>query len=82
MFLKVPFSVEAVPPEWVLIRIGLVVFPTVGAFESMGTQFIPLCFKMQWVQFFVRLTAPSKFTVVLRFVRSIAFDAFRPLDSA
>jgi len=37
VFLEVPFSVEAVPPEWALIRIGLVVFLTVGAFESMGT---------------------------------------------
>jgi len=82
VFLEVSFSVEAVPPEWALIRISLVVSPTVGVFERMGTQFTPLCFKMQWVQFFVRLAAPPKFTVVLRFVRSITFDAFRPLDSA
>ena len=82
MFLEVPFSVEAVLPEWALIQINLVVSPTVGAFERMGTQFTLLCFKMWWVQFFVHLAAPSKFAVVLRFVRSIAFDAFRPLDSA
>jgi len=76
VFLEVPFSVEAVPPEWALIRIGLVVSPTVGAFERVGTQFIPLCFKMRWVQFFVCLAAPPEFAVVLRFVRFIAFDAF------
>jgi len=78
----VPFSVEVVPPEWALIRIGLVVSPTVGAFERMGTQFTPFCFKMRWVQFFVHLAAPPEFVVVLRFVRSIAFDTFGPLDSA
>jgi len=49
IFLEVPFSVEAVSPEWALIRIGLVVSPTVGVFERMGTQFTLLCFKMQWV---------------------------------
>jgi len=76
VFLEVPFSVEAVPPEWALIQIGLVVSPTVGAFERMGTQFTPLCFKTRWVQFFVYLATPPKFMVVLRFVRSIIFDAF------
>jgi len=81
MFLEVPFSVEVVPPEWALIRISLVVSPTVGAFERMGTQFTSFCFKMQWVQFFVCLAAPPEFAVVLRFVRSIAFDIFRLLDS-
>jgi len=82
MFLKVLFSVEVVPPEWALIQISLVVSPTVGVFEKMGTQFTPLCFKTWWVQFFIHLAAPPEFAVVLRFVRSIAFDAFRPLDSA
>ena len=82
IFLEVPFSVEAVSPEWVLIQISLVVSLTVGAFERIGTQFTLLCFKMQWVQFFIRHAAPPKFAVVLRFVRSIAFDAFWPLDSA
>jgi len=44
MFLEVPFSVEAVPPEWTLIQIGLVVSLIVGAFERIGTWFTPLCF--------------------------------------
>jgi len=82
MFLEVPFSVEVVSPEWALIQIGLVVSLTVGAFERMETWFTPLCFKMQWVQFFVHLAALPEFAVVLRFVRSIAFDAFQLLDSA
>jgi len=77
----VPFSVEVVPPEWALIQISLVVSPTVGVFEKMGTRFTPLCFKTWWVQFFIHLAVPPEFTVVLRFVRSIAFDAFQPLDS-
>jgi len=82
IFLEMPFSVEVVPPEWALVQIGLMVSLTFGAFERMGTWFILLCFEVQWVQFFVHLTAPSKFAVVLRFVRSIAFDAFQALDSA
>ena len=73
-----PFSVEVVPPEWALIQIGLVVSLIVGAFERVGTQFTLLCFKMWWVQFFVCLTAPPEFVIVLRFVRSIAFNAFDP----
>ena len=69
------------PPEWALIWIGLVVSLTVGAFERIGIWFTSLCFNMQWVQFFVCLAVPPEFTVVLRFVRFIAFDAFWPLDS-
>ena len=60
-----PFSIEAVPPEWVLVRIGLVVSPAVGVFEYIGAQFALLCFEMRWVQFFVRLAAPPKFLVIL-----------------
>ena len=80
IFFEMPFSVKAVPLEWALIWIGLVVSPTVGVFERMGTWFTPLCFKMRWVQFFVCLAALPKFMVVLRFVRFIAFDTFRLLD--
>jgi len=72
----VPFSVEVVPPEWALIRIGLVIFPTVGAFERVGAWFTLFFFKTRWVQFFVCLAAPPEFMVVLRFVRPITFDAF------
>jgi len=82
VFLEVPFSVEAVPSEWALIRIGLVLSPTVGVFERVRAWFTPFCFKMRWVQFFICLAAPPEFTVVLRFVRPITFDVFRPLDSA
>jgi len=57
IFLEVLFSVEAVPPEWALIRICLVISPTVGAFERIGARFTPFCFKTWWVQFFVHLAA-------------------------
>ena len=60
-----PFSVEVVPPEWALVRISLVVSPTVGAFERVGAQFALLCFEMRWVQFSVHLAAPPEFPVIL-----------------
>ena len=43
----------------------------------MGTWFTLLCFKTWWVQFFICLAAPPEFVVVLKFVRSIVFDAFQ-----
>jgi len=61
----VPFSVEVVPPEWALVKIGLMIPPTVGIFEQMGAQFPLLCFKTRWIYFFVHFAAPPKFAMIL-----------------
>jgi len=33
VFLLVPFFIELMPPEWALVGVGLVITPTIRAFE-------------------------------------------------
>jgi len=68
VFLLVPFSVESMPPEWALVGVGLVITPTIRAFEQMGAWFIFLCLEARWVCLLICFAAPPKFTVVLGFV--------------
>ena len=48
----------------------------------MGAQFALLGFKPRWVSFRVGFTALSKLSMVLRLVRTIAYDTFGLLDMA
>ena len=82
IFLLVPFSVELMPPEWALVGVGLVITPTIRAFEWVRAWFTFLCLETWWVCLLIRFAAPPKFTVVLGFVWTIALDILGTLDSA
>jgi len=59
-----------------------VIAPTIRAFERVRAWIALLSLETQRVCLFVYFVAPPKFTVVLRFVWAIAFDALGALDSA
>ena len=81
VFLLLPLSVEPVFPEWALDGVGLVIASAIGTFECVRARIAFFGFETRWVRLLVRFAAPPKFSVVFRFVRSVALDAFRPLDS-
>ena len=78
----VPFTVEAMPPKWAVIGVGLVISFTVGALEGVRARFALFGFKSRRVDFSVSFTTPTKFSMMFRFVRPVAFDAFGSLDLA
>jgi len=82
VFLLVPFSVELMPPEWTLVGVGLVIAPTIRAFERVRAWFTFLCLETRWVCPLVCFAVPPKFTVVLRFVWTVALDTLGTLDFA
>ena len=82
IFLLLPLSVESVSPKGTLVWVGLVVSPTVWALERVQTWFSLLCLKFRRVHLLICFAIPSKFAVILRFVRAIIFDALGSLNSA
>ena len=77
----VAFPIESVSPKRTLVGVSLVVAPTVRTFEWVGAWFALLGFQSWWVDLGICLATPTKFSMVFRFVRTIAFDAFGTLDS-
>jgi len=65
----------------ILVGVGLMVALAVRAFEQMRAWFVFLGFQSRWVDFSISLAAPTKFSVMFRFVGTITFDAFGPLNS-
>jgi len=47
----------------------------------VGAWFILLGFQSWWVDLGICLATPTEFSMVIRFVRTVAFDAFGTLDS-
>jgi len=76
----VPFSIEAVLPEWTCSRVCLMFALTIGTLEGVWTQFVFLGFKAWWVSLFIGLVAPAEFMMILWFLGSIALDALWTLD--
>jgi len=77
-----PFSIEAMPPKWADVGVGLVVSYAVGTFERMRAWLALLGFQSRWVNFSISLAAPTEFSVVFGLVGAIAFDALGSLYSA
>jgi len=78
----VPFPIEVVSPKWTNVGVGLVIPFAVRAFERVRARFALLGFQLRWVNFSIGFATSSKFSMVLRLVRAIIFDAFGPLDLA
>jgi len=78
----VPFPVEAMPPKWTVIGVGLVISFAVGALEGVRARLALFGFESRRVDFSVSFITPTEFSMMFRFVRPIAFDAFGSLDSA
>ena len=74
IFLLLPFPVETMFPERAMNRVSLMISPTIRTLEQVGAWFSFLCFKSGRVQFFICLTTPSKFAMVLQFIGAIALD--------
>ena len=60
----------------------MIVPPTIRALEGVRAGFALLYFKTWWICLLIGLITPPKFSVVLRLVRAITFDAFGTLNSA
>ena len=82
ILLLMPLSVETVLPEWTCYWVCLMLSSTIGAFESMWTQFAFFGFEVWRVNFVVGFATPTKFTMVLQLVRSIILYAFWALNPA
>ena len=81
ILLLLPLSVEAVPPEGILIGVSLIVPLTIRTFKEMRVWLTLLYFETRWIHLLIHLVALPKFVVVLRFVRAITFDVFGTLNS-
>jgi len=77
----VPFPVEAMPPKWTVVGVGLVISFAVGALEGVRAWFALFGFKSGGINFSIRFTTPTEFSMMFRFVRPVAFDAFGSLES-
>jgi len=77
----VPFPVEAMPPKWTVIGVGLVISFAVGALEGVRAWFALLGFKSGRINFSISFATPTEFSMMFRFVRPVTFDAFGSLDS-
>jgi len=76
-----PFSIEVMPLKQTDVGVGLVVSFVVGTFEQMGVWLALLGFQSKWVNFSISLAVPTKFSVVFKLVRAIAFDTLGSLYS-
>jgi len=76
-----PFSIEAVSPERALIRVSLMIPLAIQAFEHVRAWLFLFCFKYKRISFWIYFAISSKVTMVLRFVRTIAFNTPRTLYS-
>jgi len=76
VFLLLPFPVEIMFSEGALDRVSLMFSSTIRTLEQVGAQFSFLCFKLRRVQFFICLTTPSEFAIVLQFMGAITLDTF------
>ena len=77
----VPFPVEAMSPKRTVVRISLVVSFAVGALKGVRAWFALLGFGSGRINFSISFATPTEFSMMFRFVRPIAFDAFGSLDS-
>ena len=82
IFSQVLFPIEPMMPKQTLIRVSKMVSATVGALEWVGTWFTFFHFQSWQIDFGISLTAPTKFSMMFRFVRSIVFDALGSLNPA
>ena len=76
IFLLLLFPIEMMFPEGALDRVSLMFSLTIRILERVGAQFSFLCFKSRRVRFFIHLTTPSKFAMVLWFMEAITLDTF------
>jgi len=76
------FAIRLVFPEKKKIRICLVITLTVTVFKGVRVWFIQLGFQPRKVSLIISFTAPSKVSVVFRFIGPIIFDAFSSLNPA
>ena len=82
ILLLMPLSVKPVLPEQTSYWIHLMLSLTIGTFKGVQTQFTFFGFKMWRINFVVHFATPTKFTVILWLVRSVALYTFQALNSA
>jgi len=70
---------ESMLPEWVQIRVSLVIPMTIWALEHVWTQLTFFCLETRRIDLFVCFTTPCKLMVVLGLVRAIV-SRLRKLD--
>ena len=80
VLLLVPLSIEMVLPEWTCCGVHLMFASTIRTLEWVQAQFAFLDFEMWWISFFVGLTTPAEFTMVLWFVGFIALNTLWTSD--
>jgi len=74
--------VETMFPEGISVQVCLMITSTIGVFEQVRTWFALLGLKSQRVCFFIGFIIPSKVIMMFRFMRTVAFNIFGPLNSA
>ena len=77
-----PLFIESVVPEWINIRVSLMIALTVDVFESIRAWFTLFGFKSRRVDFEVKLTILSKIVIVFNLIWTIALDISRFLETA
>ena len=82
VFLWISLFVKSISLERASIWVCLMITLTFQAFEQVQAWFVLLCFKSGGISLEVCLTILSKMMMMLRFVRSIAFNTFWPLNAA
>ena len=82
LFLTVPIFIEMVLPVWTCVTVYLMILFAVYALEGVGTGLTLLCLEPQKIGFQVFFATLCLLLVVLRFVRSIAFDTSGSMCSA
>jgi len=70
------FPIEPVSPEQILVGVRLMISSAIRAFEQVRAWISFFYFQSWRVDLVICLTVPSKFLMVFRFMRTIAFDVF------
>ena len=76
IFLLLLFPVEIIFSERAMDRVNLMISLTIRTLERVEVWFFFFCFKLGRVQFFICLTTPSEFAMVLQFMGAITLDVF------
>ena len=76
------FPIKPMSPEQTLVGVCLMISSAIWAFEWVRAWFLFFRFQSWRVDLVVYLVTPSKFPMVFRFMRTVAFDTFWSLASA
>ena len=74
------FFVKAMSSEGTHVQIHLMFIFAISTLEHIRARFSLLDFQSKWVNFVVWLTTPPKLLMMLRLVRTIAFDILGTLN--